>query len=83
MQHPVICIPNFLVYCRGACSIQLAVQTDTGCVLSINLLRHIIDPPHAAVELASSVASLLATGACVDEHTADQLVALMALARGR
>ena len=67
--------------------VQLALTTDTGCVLSANLLQPL--PPldeaasqRAARALCDQVSALLASGASVDEHTADQLIVYMALAEG-
>ena len=71
-----------------ACSVQLVAATETGCRLSCNALRD-VRPPEAASQgaelaagLAADLRTLLASGACVDEHTADQLVVFMALAEG-
>ncbi len=64
----------------AACSVQLVVHTDTGCHLSVNALRPASE--HLAGEIAAAATALLESGACVDEHTADQLVVFMALAHG-
>ena len=57
-------------------SAQLVVTTTTGCLLSANCLST------PAATLVASLTALLATQACVDEHTADQLVVYACLADG-
>jgi RNA 3'-terminal phosphate cyclase (ATP) len=64
-------------------SVQLAATTDTGCVLSANLLQDgITNAGAAAAAVCGELGALLASGCCVDEHTADQLIVFMALAKG-
>ena len=62
--------------------IQIYVTTSTGCILSRNTLTHVRTytdiQPHC-VTLVNSIISLIHTNACVDEHTADQLLVYMAL----
>mmetsp|Transcript_27298 Transcript_27298/g.45511 ORF Transcript_27298/g.45511 Transcript_27298/m.45511 type:complete len:422 (+) Transcript_27298:245-1510(+) len=68
------------------CSVQLAVTTDTGCVLSANVLRSVERDGRGSDGLVSEVCkqlnALLASGACACEHTTDQLIVFMALAKG-
>ena len=68
------------------CSVQLAVTTDTGCVLSANASASVtadgISVTHLVDSLCRQLEALLASGACACEHTTDQLVAYMALAAG-
>lgn len=66
-------------------SIQLWVETTTGCRLSRNVLQNLKKPTPAAMaavceKLFSALVDLVASGATVDEHTADQLLVFMALA---
>ena len=71
-------------------SAQVAIDTDTACVLSANALTRVPssgDEMHDrtaadADALASQLSALLASGACACEHTCDQLVVFMALANG-
>lgn len=71
-------------------SVQLAVTTDTGCILSANRLCSVRDMPEAvegmvareAATVVGELEALLASGACVCEHTSDQLLVFMALAKG-
>ena len=68
------------------CSVQLAVTTDTGCVLSANASAAVtadgISVTHLVDSLCRQLETLIASGACACEHTTDQLVAYMALAAG-
>lgn len=73
-------------------SVQLAVHTDKGCILSANRLCSL--PVETRDGLASGRAdreaqatcaeleALLKSGACACEHTSDQLIVYMALAKG-
>jgi RNA 3'-terminal phosphate cyclase len=68
---------------------QIAIATDTGCVLSANYLVCERDedifqssPPFIVSELMQQISHQVDTGSCVDEHTADQLLIFMALAAG-
>lgn len=65
--------------------VQLWVETSTGCRISRNLLQNLKKPTPEAMEtvcctLFESLKHLVSSGACVDEHTADQLLVYMALA---
>ena len=65
---------------------QLAVTTDTGCVLSANASAAVtadgISVTHLVDSLCRQLEALMSSGACACEHTTDQLVAYMALAAG-
>lgn len=63
------------------------LKTDTGCILQSNSLLVEKDSSKIAVEemtkeVFSEMTLLLESQACVDEHTADQLLIFMALAAG-
>lgn len=66
--------------------LEVWATTDTDCILSCNVFRSIrgqrgsgFDMEGMLVELIDGFRALLASGACLDEHTADQLVVYLAL----
>lgn len=65
------------------CGITLVAETDSGCLLGASALG---ERGRSAEEVGTNagrvLADALASGACVDEHTADQLIIFAALARG-
>ena len=65
----------------GELCVQLCVVTSSGCRLSRNLLQrcHPGDVPKRIRRLVDSMRGLIVSGACIDEHTADQLLVYMAL----
>jgi hypothetical protein len=64
-------------------SIQLAATTSSGCVLSANASGQKVGGERELVLCAMrELETLIASGSCVDEHTQDQLIVFMALARG-
>jgi len=87
---------------EAQCSVQVAVTTSTGCVLSVNGLCACHESSAAqqrgkgfvlenailgattslAGQVAKDLKALINCGACVDEFTADQLIAYIALAEG-
>ena len=76
---------------KAEVSVQLALTTDTGCVLSANVGRSLRcgddEAAQSAIDeccnhLCTELSKVLASGACACEHTSDQLVVYMALAKG-
>ena len=64
-------------------SVQLAATTTTGCILSANALgQRIGSERDLTMGAIHDLEALIASGSCVDEHTQDQLIVFMALARG-
>jgi len=63
--------------------VLLTAETEGGCVLSASARPGRGQPPEAAgAAAAAELAALIASGACVDEHLADQLIVFAALAEG-
>jgi RNA 3'-terminal phosphate cyclase (ATP) len=63
--------------------ITLVAETDTGCLLGASTLgERGVSSEEVGTRAGAALAAALASGACVDEHAADQLVIFMALAAG-
>mmetsp|Transcript_14001 Transcript_14001/g.16683 ORF Transcript_14001/g.16683 Transcript_14001/m.16683 type:complete len:460 (+) Transcript_14001:30-1409(+) len=71
----------------GNVSVQLALHTSTECILSCNYLRTQSKIDNSWIskyidKLLNDISFLLMNKICVDEHTADQLIIWMSLAKG-
>ena len=63
--------------------ITLVAETDTGCLLGASALgERGVSAEEVGARCGRALAAALASGACVDEYAADQLVIFMALAAG-
>jgi RNA 3'-terminal phosphate cyclase (ATP) len=63
--------------------ITLVAETDTGCLLGASALgERGVSAEEVGTRCGRALAVALASGACVDEYAADQLVIFMALAAG-
>jgi len=64
--------------------ITLWAETETGCILGASALGKPGKPAEkVGEEAANKLIGCLQTGACVDEHLADQLIPYMTIAKGR
>ncbi|CAF3536467.1 unnamed protein product [Adineta steineri] len=66
-----------------ASGIMIAVETTTGCFLAANALgKRGISPSNVAIQATEELIKDLSHEACVDRYLEDQLILLMALAKG-
>uniref|UniRef100_A0A1B6LSD4 RNA 3'-terminal phosphate cyclase n=1 Tax=Graphocephala atropunctata TaxID=36148 RepID=A0A1B6LSD4_9HEMI len=67
-----------------ASGIYIFAETDTGCVLAGTALgRRDLKPDRVGQAAAEELAQAIQARVCVDSHTQDQMIILMALAKGR
>lgn len=77
-----VCEPPARVIGSGA-GVTLVARTTTGCLLGATALgERGVSSETVGEAAADALVAQLETGACVDEHLADQLVIFMALAEG-
>ncbi|XP_033222086.1 RNA 3'-terminal phosphate cyclase isoform X2 [Belonocnema kinseyi] len=62
--------------------INVVCTTNTGCIFGGSGLRSKRDQTVPGIEAANQILTPLLSNSCVDEHSQDQLVILMALAKG-
>ena len=68
---------------RGGSGVVVVVETSTGCLLAGDSMGRDGRPAEAVgAEAVGAMVTALRSGACADEHLADQLVIYMAMAAG-
>ena len=81
----VTCERAFLIRraAHVAITYRLVAETSTGCILGGSSLGKRSEPPEqTGIKAASELITAFNEGACVDQHSQDQIVVLMALADG-
>jgi RNA 3'-terminal phosphate cyclase (ATP) len=83
IETKVVCETANTAFGNGS-GIMVVAETSTGCLLGGSANGKREEPPYKSGRVAADeVIKAVKEGVCVDEHLQDQLIVLMALAKGR